>query len=82
MGRLLLCGSKSNSRVLERVGLSSGMQNGKTRIEAFAIRLRDIVCLGKAGMESANLLHHISQWTCYAIHTVYEVFILRSKYVA
>ncbi len=34
-------------------------------IEAFEIRLTDIVYLGKDGMESATLLHRMSPWTCY-----------------
>jgi hypothetical protein len=76
-----LCSSKSTSRLLERVGMNPKIilslhgAEYTTLVKARAIRLTNIVYVGKAGMESATLLHHINQWICYAIHTVYEVLI-------
>jgi hypothetical protein len=76
-----LCTSKSISRILERVGMNLEIililhdAEYTTLVEALAIRVTNIVYVGKAGMVRATLLHHISQWICYAIHTVYEVLI-------
>ncbi len=65
-----LCSSKSTSRILERVGmnleiiLSLHGAEYTALVKALAIHVTNTVYAGKAGMESATLLHYISQWIC------------------